>query len=136
LAELPGYELLREWQAAVSSWASAAGGSSEVPRRLLAPMERQIELIQEAFERERRLQQELLQRAFAPIDAVFDLLEQSGAALRSQAQALRESAGALEQAAAMTESQAELFEQAISVLRKPGEIVKRTAGLPREDEVE
>jgi hypothetical protein len=133
LADLPGYELLREWQAAVSSWASAAGGRA-IPPELLAPMERQIEVIQQAFERERRVQQELVRRAFAPLDAAFDLLEQSGAALRSQAKALRESAGALEQAAAMTEAQAELFERAISVLREPGEIVKRTAGLPPQEE--
>ena len=84
LADLPGYELLRDWQAAISSWASAAGGRPEIPRELLAPMERQIELIQQAFERERRSQQELLQRAFAPVDAAFDLLEQNGAALAAR----------------------------------------------------
>jgi hypothetical protein len=121
--------VLREWQAAMRA---LAGRSSErIPRQLLAPMQRQAELVQEILERERRLQQDVLTRAFAPFDAVFDLLEQSGTALRRQAEALRESARALEQAAGMMEVQAELFERAIGVLREPGEIVKRTAGLPR-----
>jgi hypothetical protein len=129
MADLPGQDLLREWRAAMGSLAKASSSASGVPRQLLAPMERQVELVEAILERERRLQQELLTRAFAPFDAVFDLLEQSGAALRSQAEALRESARALEQAAAMTQAQAELFERAIAVLRQPGEIVKRTTGL-------
>ena len=133
--ELGGHDLLREWQAAIRSLASAAGRSSEIPRQLLAPLQRQVELVEEVLERERRLQRELLTRAFAPLDTVFDLLEQSAAALRSQSAALRESARATEQAAAMMEVQAELFERTIGALREPGEIVKRTAGLsPRDEE--
>ena len=128
--ELPGNDLLREWQAAIRSLASAAGRSSEVPRQLLAPLQRQVELVEQVLERERRLQREVLSRAFAPFDAVFDLLEQSAAALRSQSAALSESARALKRAAEMMEVQAELFERTIGVLRQPGEIVKRTAGVP------
>ena len=48
---------------------------SDVPRALLAPIERQLELIEE-----------LVERAFGPFDAVFDLLEQSGAAMRRHAE--------------------------------------------------
>jgi hypothetical protein len=128
--ELGGHDLLREWQAAIRSLGSVAGRSAEIPRQLLAPLQKQVELIEELLDRERRLQRELLTRAFAPLDAVFDLLEQNAAALHSQSTALRESARALEQAAAMMEVQAELFERTIGVLREPGEIVKRTAGVP------
>jgi hypothetical protein len=128
--EIGGHDLLREWEAAMRS---LAGRSAELPRQLLGPMQKQVELVQEVLERERRLQRELLTRAFAPLDAIFDLLEQSGAALHRQSEALRESARALEQAAAMMEVQAELFQRAIAVLREPGEIVKRTAGLPARD---
>jgi hypothetical protein len=123
--DLGGLDLLREWQAAMRS----LGG--RVPQQLLAPMERQAELVQEVLERERRRQQDLLGRAFAPLDAVFDLLEQSGAAMHRQAEALKESARALEQAAAMAEAQAELFERAVGVLRQPSEIVKRAGGVAR-----
>lgn len=134
MPESGGHDLLREWQEAmqsvVSSAASAAGRST-LPRQLLTPMQRQLDLVQELFERERRLQHELLARTFAPFDAVFDLLEQSGAALRRQAEALNESARALEQAAGMMEVQADLFERTIQTLREPAEIAKAAAGLER-----
>ena len=74
-----GSDLLRDWQAAMRS---LAGRSVELPQQLLAPLQRQAELVQEVLEGERRRQQDLLDRAFAPLDAVFDLLEQSGAALQ------------------------------------------------------
>jgi hypothetical protein len=55
MPEPGGHDLLREWQAAmqsvVSSAASAAGGA-ELPHQLLAPMQRQLELVEEVFERE------------------------------------------------------------------------------------
>lgn len=133
MAEPGGRDLLREWQDAMQSVFSAAtsvAGRAELPRQLLAPMQRQLELVEELLERERRLQGELLGRAFAPFDAVFDLLEQSGAALHRQAEALSESARALEQAAGMIEVQAELFERAVHTLREPAELVKAAGGVP------
>ncbi len=138
MAERGGVELVAEWQKAMRSLASSAAGvagRAEVPKQLVAPLHRQTELLQAILERERRLQQELITRAFAPYDAVFDLLEQSAGALHRQAEALTESARALEQAAEMMETQAELFERTISVMRQPGEIVKRAAGAgpPAED---
>ena len=129
MPEVGGYDLLREWQAAMRS---LAGRSVELPQQLLAPLQRQVELVEEVLEHERQRQKELLGRAFAPLDAVFELLEQSGDALHQQATALKESAQALEQAAAMAETQAELFERAVVVLRQPSEIVKRASGLERD----
>ncbi len=137
MPELGGHDLLREWQKAVralASTAASAAGRAELPHQILAPMQRQVELMQEVLERERRLQQQLLTRAFAPFDAVFDLLEQSAGALHRQAEALSESARALEQAAGMMEVQAEMFERTIAVLREPGEIVKRAGGVARPPE--
>jgi methyl-accepting chemotaxis protein len=129
-----GGDLLRDWQAAMSgllSSASSVAGRAELPRQLVEPMQRQLELVQELFERERRLQQDLVARSLAPLDAVFDLLEQSGAALHRQAEALRESARALEQAAGTMEVQAEAFERTIRTVRQPTEIAKAAAGVPR-----
>ena len=134
MPESGGHDLLREWQEAMQSVVSSAAsvaGRSALPRQLITPMQRQLDLVQELFDRERRFQQDLLARTFAPFDAVFDLLEQSGAALRRQAEALKESARALEQAAAMMEVQAELFESTIQKLREPAEIAKAAAGLER-----
>ena len=119
-------------QSVLSSAASVAG-RAEVPHQLLKPMERQLDLLREVVERERRLQQQVLERAFAPFDAVFDLLEQSAAALRKQSEAMNASARALEQASAMMAVQADLFERTIQTLRQPAEIAKAAthAGPPR-----
>jgi hypothetical protein len=134
MAEPDGRDLLRRWQDAMQSLASSAAsvaGRAPIPQQLVAPMQRQLELVEEIIERERRLQQEILTRTLAPFDAVFDLLEQSSAALRRQAEALNESARALQQASEMIETQAELFERTIVTLREPAEVVKAAAGVQR-----
>jgi len=115
-------DLLREWRSAISSL---------VPRQLMGPMERQVELIQDVLERERRLQREVLGRVFGPVDAVFDLLEQSGAMLTQQAQALEEAARALEQTAALMKTQADLFERTIRAARQPADLARTVAGLEK-----
>jgi hypothetical protein len=131
--DLSGRELLGEWRkamdAVLSSAASVGGGA--VPRQLLEPMQRQLELVQEVIERERTVQKELAGRLFAPVDAVFDLLEESGAMLRRQAEALEGAGRALEETARLVKSQAELFERTIGVLREPTERAKSAAGLER-----
>jgi hypothetical protein len=134
VSELSGRELLREWQKLMDSvLASAASlaGRSELPRRLLEPMQRQLELVQEVLERERRLQKELASQLIAPVDALFDLLEQSGATLRKQAETLEAAGRGLEETAALMKTQAELFEQTIGTLRQPAELAKAAAGLDR-----
>jgi hypothetical protein len=119
MRDLGPHELVREWKAAMQSLISAAG-RSEVPRTLLAPMERQVDLLQE-----------MVERAFGPFDAVFDLLEESAAAMRGQAEALGASAHALEQAAELMRAQAELFERTVQTVREPAEIAKGIARVER-----
>jgi hypothetical protein len=134
MPELSGRELLREWQRLMDSLVASAAslaGRSEVPRQLLEPMQRQLELVQEVIERERRLQRELTGRLVAPVDAVFDLLEESGTMLRRQAEALQAAGRALEETARLMKTQAELFERTIGTLRQPAEFAKATAGLDR-----
>jgi hypothetical protein len=132
MPDLGGVDLLREWQAAMQSVAAsvaAAAGRSDVARQLLAPMQRQAELFQEVLERERALQRDLLQRVFEPVDAAFDLLEQSGSALREQAAAIEHAAKSLEQAAGLMKVQAELFEHTIRTLREPSRRIESAVGL-------
>jgi hypothetical protein len=134
LVELSGRELLSEWRRLMDSVvasAVSAGGRTELPRQLLEPMQRQLELVQEVIERERRLQKQLAGRIVAPLDAVFDLLEQSGLMLRRQAEALATAGRALEETATLMKTQAELFERTIGVLREPAELAKEAAGLDR-----
>lgn len=129
-----GRDLIREWQDAMQSIASTARGAAgraEVPKALLAPMQRQVELVQELVDRERNLQTEVLGRLLEPVDSVFDLLEESGRTFRAQADALAEASRALEQTAALMQVQAEIFERTIRTMREPTEMVKTVAGVKR-----
>jgi hypothetical protein len=133
MPELSGRDLLHEWRrlmdSVIASAASAAGGP-DLPHDLLGAMQRQLELVQEVIERERRLQKELTGRLVAPVDAVFDLLEETGATLRRQAEALEAAGRALEETAGLMKRQAELFERTIGTLRQPTELAKAATGLP------
>lgn len=131
MPELSGSELLHEWRrlmdSVVASAASVAG-HSELPRQLLEQVQRQLELVQEIVDRERRMQRDLTDRLLAPVDAVFDLLEQSGTMLHQQADTLESAGRALEETSRLMKSQAELFEQTIRTLRVPVELAKASAG--------
>jgi hypothetical protein len=138
--ELSGRDLLNEWQrvmqAMVGSAASVAGkagqaGKAEIPAQLLEPMQRQLELVQELIERERRLQREVASRLTAPVDAVFDLLEESAETLAKQAEALAAAGRALEDTADLVRTQAAMFERTVAVLRQPTELAKTAAGVER-----
>jgi hypothetical protein len=111
--------------------AASLAGRSQLPRQLQDVMERQLELFREIIERERRMQAELADRVFAPVDAVFDLLEQSGSTLRRQAETLEAAGRALEETAALMKDQAEVFSQTIGTLRQPHELARAAAGLER-----
>src|SRR5690349_15563218 len=111
--------------------AASVGGRTEIPRQLLEPMQRQIELLQEVIERERALQREIAGRVLAPVDAIFDLIEESGQVLRRQAEALEAAGRALEDTARLVKTQAQLFDHAMSALREPTELAKAAAGLER-----
>lgn len=136
MPDLSGRELLREWQKAMDSVLTAAGSVSSaagVPRQLLEPMQRQLELVQQLIEREQRLQKELAGRLLAPVDAIFDLLEQSGQMLRSQAEALETAGQALEETARLASVQADLFERTVAAMREPTELTKTAVGLERRE---
>jgi hypothetical protein len=130
--DLGGLDLLGEWRKVMNSLlASATDARSELPRALLEPLQRQLELVQEVIERERTLQRELAGRLLAPADAIFDLLAESGSMLRRQAEALESAGLAISETAGLMKSQAELFERTIGILREPTELAKVAAGLER-----
>jgi hypothetical protein len=136
MTDLGGRELLREWRKLMDSVvdsAASVAGRGELPQKLLEAMQHQLRLVEEVIERERGLQRDLAARLAAPVDAVFDLLEESGATLRRQAEALESAGRALEETATLMKRQAELFEGTIARLREPAEFAKAVAGLERPD---
>jgi hypothetical protein len=134
MPEQDGHDLLGEWRkamdAVVSSAASVAG-HAPVPHQLVEPMQRQLELVEEIVARERRLQRELTERVTAPVDAIFDLIEDSAATMRGQAEAVEAAGYSLAETAALMRRQAELFEQSVTKLRGPVELAKAASGAPR-----
>ena len=68
-----------------------------------------------------------MRRAFAPLDAIFDLLEDSSSAVRSQAEAVEDAARALERVASLMKVQADLFERTVRTMREPAAAVKALA---------
>ncbi len=134
MPELGGRDLLGEWQRLMESvirGMASAAGRPEIPRQLLEPIERQLEIVKELIERERKLQAEVAGALVGPVDAVFDLLEEGGATLRAQAEALAAAGQALEDTAGLMKRQAELFEHAIGALRQPAELARELAGPER-----
>lgn len=130
--DLSGRELIAEWRKVVDSLVGSVGSVGdhvEAPRQLLETMQRQLELVQELIARERRVQQQATHRLLAPIDAVFDLLETSGAMLRKQAEALETAGQALEESARLVKDQAALFERAIGTLREPSDRARAIIGV-------
>jgi hypothetical protein len=135
MPDLGGLELLHEWRkvidSLVSSAASGMANTAELPRQLIEPMQRQMELVQDVIERERRLQQEVVGRVLSPLDAVFDMLDQTGVMLREQAEAMEAAGRAIEQTAGLMKGQAELFERTLGAMREPTELARVAAGLER-----
>lgn len=134
MPEPSGHDLIDEWQQRMESLVSSAAsvaGHAELPRQLVEPMQRQLELLQQVVERERRLQREVAGRLAAPFDAVFDLLAESAVTLGKQAEALEAAGGALQETAALVKTQADLFERTVGALREPTELAKAAAGLER-----
>ncbi len=134
MPERSGRDLLNEWRRLMEGMVASAaslGGRAELPRALVDPMQRQLELLEEVIDRERRLQRQVTGRLVAPFDVIFDLLEENGLMLRRQAEALEAAGHALQDAAGLVKTQAELFERTIGVLRQPTELAKAAAGLER-----
>ncbi len=127
-----GRELLEDWRRVmdgVISSAASRAGSTSLPRDVLRATQRQLELVQELVDRERGVQGEIASRVVAPIDAIFDLLEETGVTLRRQAEALESAGRALEETASLMKTQSERFERTVSALRRPTELAKAAAGV-------
>jgi glycerol kinase len=98
---------------------------------LLDPLRRELRVAQEVVDRERRLQHDVAARLVAPVDAVFDLLEESARMLERQAETLEVAGAALVETAVLMQRQAEVFEQTVRGARQPVEAVKSVAGMRR-----
>jgi len=130
MPELNGRELLSEWRRVMDSMvgnAASAAGRAQLPAELLRASRRQLELLQTIVESEQRMQGNLLSGILAPLDGFFDLLEETGATLRRQAEALEAAGRAMQDSAALLKTQAELFERGIKTIRQPTVLARAAA---------
>jgi len=130
MPERSGHELLDDWRKLMDALLAPAAAihGPELARDLLKATQRQLELVQELVERERRLQGDLAARLTAPVDAIFDLLTETADTLRRQAEALEAAGSALEETAGLMKRQSERFERTIGALRQPADLAKAAAG--------
>jgi hypothetical protein len=130
-SDTPG--LLHDWQRHMTDLVAtlAAVGQAELPRQLVEPMQRQLDLVKGLAERERRLQQQVAEQVVAPVDAVFDLLQESAATLRLQAESLQAAGRALDEAAGLMRMQAQHFERTVEAARRPVDLARAAAGISR-----
>lgn len=130
MPDISGRELLSEWRSVMESLvssAASAAGRAELPGELLRATQRQLELVQEIVDAEQRLRGGIVGGLLAPVDAVFDLLEESGATLRRQAEAMESAGRALQDTASLMRAQAELFERMIAIMRQPTGLARAAA---------
>jgi methyl-accepting chemotaxis protein len=123
-------ELLSEWRQAMESIvssAAAAASRTELPGDLLRASQRQLELLQEIVDAQQRLQGNVVDGLLGPVEAVFDLLQESGATMRKQAETMESAGRALQETATLMKQQAELFERVVSVVRQPTDIARAAA---------
>jgi hypothetical protein len=121
MPEMP--DLVGAWREALGQLqqlsASIAGGTTGAARELLAPLQRQTEIIEQLLRRQIEIEQELMGRAIAPARATAEALDKAPAAMRAQAAAFRAAAASFTQAGELLEVQAAAVEQTITALMAP-----------------
>ena len=108
--------------------ASLAGQPGELAEQLLGPLRAQGELLEQILRRQTDFERELVGRVLAPVNTVIDALEQTSAAMRTQAEAFAAAAQAFKQASDLVELQASLIDRTTQSLRAPAELVRSVSG--------
>jgi methyl-accepting chemotaxis protein len=116
-------DLLSAWQDAIrevgAMAASLVSGSAGIAQDVLAPLQRQTELLERVLQRQVEFEREMLSRAVAPARAVLDFADQATATLRAQAMAYQTVSSSLGQLADVLEQQARIMETATKAIRDP-----------------
>lgn len=128
-------DLIHAWQQAIGHLRSAAapltGGPEDITRQLLAPLQQQAELLEQGLRRQVEFEKELVERMLGPVTVLLELLDQSAAAMRTQAQAFEAAAASFGQASELLELQASLLEGAGRSLRDPAGVLRAAGGAVR-----
>jgi ABC-type transporter Mla subunit MlaD len=123
-------DLFTAWQDAFAQlWNAAEAGTgppAEAMRPLLAPLQRQTELLQEAIGRQAAFESQLVGRLLSPFNGALDALEQTSTAMRAQAKAFDAAATSFSQASKLLAQQADFVDAAARSLRDPIDFLRTT----------
>ena len=124
MAEPP--DLLRAWRDVIDQLRAAAPvpGYGRVADALVAPLQRQAELLEQVLGRQLDFERRVVDRLAEPLRVAFDALEQTSGAMRTQAEAMQAAAAALKQAGELLELQASMVERATEALRDPTAVLR------------
>lgn len=121
-------DLLPTWQEAIRQLrggaAAVTGPSAELVRPLLAPLQRQAELLEEAVRSQVDFEKQLVGRLLTPYNVALQALEETSTAMRAQSQALEAAATSFSQASRLLAVQANLVDTAAKSLRDPIEFLR------------
>ena len=106
--------------------ATPAATPPELTRLVLAPLERQAELLEQALQRQSEFEREVVGRMLAPLDQLLDTIAETAAAMRTQSQAFDAAATSLKRASEVLEMQAGLLDRASRSIREPTELLRRS----------
>lgn len=134
MADLPPESLLDEWRRAVAKLAGAAGTppDPELLRRLIRPVEAQVQLFERALDEQRRVNEQLVSRTLEPVTRLIGVLEELAAGMREQADALRGAGDSLVRVASVMDANAAIIESATAAVRAPLDLAARA--FPTQDQ--
>jgi hypothetical protein len=124
-------DLVRAWRDAVQQLRDVAAPNLDelTLSKLIAPLQRQAEIFEQALRRQAEFDAQLGRRLLAPMESFVEVVDQTPAAVRAQAQAFEAAALSFKQAAEVLEAQAAMMEQAIKTMTLPTDLLKSIGGL-------
>ena len=98
---------MKAWQDMIEQFQKAGLGwnAPDVLQTMFAPLQQQLDLLQEAFETQTEFNRKLTQQVLAPMRQILEGLQQAGKTTRAAGEALKEAGDLLtQQAAAMDQA--------------------------------
>ena len=123
-------DLVRAWQDALQQLRTVAAANLDASTlsKLIAPLQRQAEVVEQALRRQAEFDARLGGRLLAPMQDFVEAFEHAPATMRSQAQAFEAAAFSFKQAADALEAQAAVIERAVSTMTLPADLLKSVGG--------
>jgi hypothetical protein len=128
-------DLVRAWRDPVQQLRNVAAPNLDelTLSKLIAPLQRQAEVFEQALRRQAEFDAQLGRRLLAPTESFVAVLDQTPAAIRAQAEAFQAAASSFKQAAEVLEAQAAVMERAISTIKFPTDLLKSFGELADSD---